>query len=249
MSSNERLMSAARTLRTSVLALLLAGTPAVAQTSGDAWETTIAPYLMGAGMNGTTGIAGQTVEIDASASDIFSNLQFGTMGIFVARKGAWGVGADAIWMALGSTLDQPPVNIDVNQGAFAFYGLRRLGPAAEVTFGVRWNVIQEEIDFKTPGIVRDQTKQWVDPLIGLNLRTTQSGRWHGGVYTEIGGFGAGSTFAWQVFPTVGINVGSRASLEFGYRWMSVDYESGEALTLFTWDVLTQGPVFGFAIRM
>jgi hypothetical protein len=68
------------------------------------------------------------------------------------------------------------------------------------------------------------------------------------VYTEIGGFGAGSTFTWQVFPTVGVDLTTRASLEFGYRWLDMDYSSGENATLFTYNVLTQGPVLGFAFR-
>jgi hypothetical protein len=68
------------------------------------------------------------------------------------------------------------------------------------------------------------------------------------VYTEIGGFGVGSTFTWQVFPTFGVNLSKNASLEFGYRWLDIDYSSGENLTLFKYDVLTQGPVLGFGFR-
>ena len=69
-----------------------------------------------------------------SASDIFDNLQFGAMGLVIARKGNWGVGGDAIWMALGANGTAPgPLGItasaDMSQGAFAFYGLRRSLPA------------------------------------------------------------------------------------------------------------------------
>ena len=166
-------------LLASGLALLLAAPatahtmPAAAQTtSDDGWKVTFAPYLMGAGMSGTTGIAGQEVTVDVSASDIFSHLQFGAMGVVAARKGKWGVLGDFIWMALGATSDQPPANIDPNQGAFSFYGARRLSPVAEVTFGMRWNVLQGKISFKGPaGTVLEKTKQWVDPIVGLNLRS------------------------------------------------------------------------------
>jgi hypothetical protein len=48
-----------------------------------------------------------------------------------------GGGADAIWMALGTTVRN--TNVDFNQGAFAFYGLRRLGSAADLTVGMRVN--------------------------------------------------------------------------------------------------------------
>ena len=66
------------------------------------------------------------------ASDIFSNLEFGAMGLVVARKSKWGFGADAIWMALGTTVRN--TDVDYNQGAFAFYGLRDLSEAADLTF-------------------------------------------------------------------------------------------------------------------
>ena len=44
---------------------------------------------------------------------------------------------------------------------------------------------------------------------------------------------------------LGANLSKRASIEFGYRWLDIDYSSGENLTLFKYDVLTQGPVLGF----
>lgn len=233
-----------------MLVMLGAGMRAAAQTPGsDTWRFTFAPYMMGAAMSGTSGIAGQQVTIDASASDIFSHLQFGAMGLFTAQKGAWGAGGDFIWMALGAVSEQPPANIDPNQGAFAFYGLRRLTPVADLTFGMRWNVLQGRIGFKGPlQKVAEETKQWVDPIVGVNLRTQGQGRLHAGFYTEIGGFGIGSKFAWQVFPTVGVDVAKRAALEFGYRWLDMNYESGADSTLFKYDVLTQGPVLGFAFK-
>ena len=58
----------------------------------------------------------------------------------------------------------------------------------------------------------------------------------------------GSDFAWQVFPTVGLDVSKRASIEFGYRWLDLNYESGEGLSFFKYDVLTQGPALGFVFK-
>jgi hypothetical protein len=43
----------------------------------------------------------------------------------------------------------------------------------------------------------------------------------------MGGFGAGSDFTWQVFPSLGLGLGNTASLESGYRWLEVDYATGE----------------------
>jgi len=237
---------------------LIAASPAAAQApAGDAWKVTITPYMLGAAMGGTAAVKGQEVTVDMSASDIFSNLQFGAMGFVAARKGDWGVAGDAIWMSLGANGTAPgplasvSASADMNQGAFAFYGIRRLSPAADLLFGARVNTLSTTLRVNSPLAVRsvDGSKTWLDPIVGVQLHTPESGkRWHAQVYTEIGGFGAGSTFTWQIFPTFGVDLTKRASLEFGYRWLDINYETGENTTLFKYDVLTQGPVMGFAFR-
>ena len=231
-----------------VVVVVVAGFPAsaTAQPADDEWNVLVAPYLMGAAMSGTTTVRGVDVDVDLSASDVFSNLQFGAMGIVVARKGNWGFGSDLIWTALGTTVRD--TNVDFNQGAFAFYGLRRLGPAADVTFGLRVNTLQGELTFKGPGVTTNQDKTWVDPIAGVTLRTPADHRAQLRLYTEVGGFGAGSDFTWQVFPTFSLRLTEMASLEFGYRWLDVDYATGEGNEEFRYDVLTQGPVLGFGFR-
>lgn len=224
----------------------VAATPAAAQPASDEWNVLVAPYLLGAAMSGTTTVRGVGVDVDLSASDIFSNLQFGAMGIVVARKSAWGFGSDLIWMALGTTVRD--TNVDFNQGAFAFYGLRQLSPAADVTFGLRVNTLQGELTFKGPDVTRSQDKTWVDPIAGVTLRTPADRRVQLRLYSEIGGFGAGSDLTWQVFPTMSLRLTEKASLEFGYRWLDLDYATGEGTEAFRYDVLTQGPVIGFGFR-
>jgi hypothetical protein len=231
-----------------VVAVCLVGwaTPAAAQPAGDEWSVFVAPYLMGAAMGGKTALRGVDVDIDASASDVFSNLQFGAMGLAVARKGHWGFGSDLIWMALGTTVRN--TNVDVNQGAFAFYGLRELGPAADVTFGLRVNTLQSTLKFKGPDVTVSQDQTWVDPIAGVTLRSPAGRRVQVRLYTEVGGFGAGSDFTWQVFPSLSLGLSDTASLELGYRWLDIDYETGERNEQFRYDVLTQGPVLGFGFR-
>ena len=238
-----------RSVRLCVIVAVVAAasvTQVSAQPAGDEWNVLVAPYLMGAAMSGTTTVRGVDVDVDLSASDVFSNLQFGAMGIAVARKGDWEFGADLIWMALGTTVRD--TNVDFNQGAFAFYGLRRLSPAADVTFGLRVNTLQGELTFKGPGITRNQDQTWVDPIAGITIRTPAKRRVQLRLYTEAGGFGAGSDFTWQVFPDLSINLTQKASLEFGYRWLDLDYATGEGNDQFRYNVLTQGPVVGFALR-
>ena len=226
--------------------LVSTAAPAFAQSAPADWEVVLSPYMMGAAMSGTTTVRGRVADVDVSASDIFSNLQFGVMGMGAARKGNWGVGGDAIYMALGTTVRE--INVDFNQGGFAFYGLRRLGAAADLTFGMRINTLSGELDFKRLGVSVEQSKAWVDPLVGLLLRTPGTHRLGFRLYTEIGGFGMGSDFTWQAFPVLMFRVTEKASLDLGYRWLDIDSAAGEGNETFAYDVLSQGPVLGMTIK-
>ena len=200
-------------------------------------------------MDGKTAVRGREVEVNVAPSEIFSNLQFGVMGAFEARKNKWAVGADAVYMALGTTIDRPPADIDFNQGAYTFTGLRQLNDKVDFVFGARWNVIQGKLGFKGPlETTVQETKQWVDPIVGLKLRQPLGGKWHFTMQGDIGGFGAGSDFAWHLFPIVGVDVGKRATLGIGYRVLSGDYETGSQNNLFRYDVITQAFVLGAAFH-
>jgi len=232
-----------------LLAALASPASAQSQSAGtgsDEWRFTLAPYFMLPWMNGTTAVRGQEVKVDVAPGDIISNLQFGIMGYFEARKSRWAFGADAVYMALGATVDKPATNVDFNQGAYTFTGLRQLNKNVDLVFGARWNVLQGKLDFKGPVLLGtfDQTKQWVNPIVGLKINQSLGGRWRFMMEGDIGGFGAGSDFAWHLFPVVGRDVGRRATLGIGYRVLSEDYKTGEGNQLFKYDVVTQAFVLG-----
>jgi len=236
---------------TFVLTLAAAGpasgqAPAADQGEAGQWQFVIEPYFMGASMSGTTGMAGQEMTIGLSASDIFENLKFGMMGTALARKGRWGLGFDGMWASLGATTPgDPAFTVDGDQGQFGFYGVRQLAQVADLTFGLRWNIISNAIrPAETPLRAVSDTVQWLDPLVGLNLHLPAGRRFRAAIYAEVGGFGLGSDFAWQVCPTVGIQASRRLGLDFGWRWLAADYESGSGASAFKWDVIQQGPVLG-----
>src|SRR5215470_11679662 len=78
--------------------------PAAAQSP---WEFTIAPYGLFPSMQGSTALGNlPPVNVDASASEIFSHLQGGFMLYFQARKGDWAFATDALYMNLGQDVHQ-----------------------------------------------------------------------------------------------------------------------------------------------
>ena len=133
----------------------------------------------------------------------------------------------------------------MNQGAFSFYGVRRLAPFADLMFGGRVNTLQGNLRFNGPNQRSvDGSKTWFDPIVGVQLRTPDTGkRWHAQA-TRRSAASALILVHVADFPTVGVKISKAASIDFGYRWLDIDYSSGDNLTLFKWDVLTQGPVIG-----
>jgi hypothetical protein len=215
----------------------------------DQWKFTMAPYLMVPWMDGTAALRGQEIKVNVAPSEIFSHLQFGAMGYFEARKSKWGIGADAVYMALGTTVDRPQANVDFNQGGYAFTAIREISSKVDFLAGARWNVLQGKFELKAPvQATVEQTKQWVDPIVGFKVKQSLGGRWQFSMQGDVGGFGAASKFAWQLLPMVGTNVGKRSTLGIGYRVLGMNYSSGSADKLFRYDVITQALVIGAAMH-
>jgi hypothetical protein len=208
---------------------------------------TLAPYLWGSSMEGTAVVRGIEAEVDLSASDIFDHLDVGLMSMFAARRGNWGFAGDVVWADLGAEDDR--AEVDQKLGLLTFQGLRRLCPFADVTFGGRWNHVEGGVELTVPPeLEAESTHDWVDPIVGVVLRTPGERRWHGTLIADVGGFGVSSDLTWQVFPSVGFDMAKWASVELGWRLLDTDYETGEGRDRFVYDLLLQGPAAGVAFK-
>jgi hypothetical protein len=83
--------------------------------------------------------------------------------------------------------------------------MSQLHENVDLLVGARWNVIQGKLSFKGPRqtLLKD-TKQWVDPVVGLRRRQNFGGRWHSTLERDSGGFSAASRSAWELFPAIGM---------------------------------------------
>lgn len=219
------------------------------ETSDEGWKFMLAPYLWGPSLDGTVVVKGLEAEADVSASAIFHHTDIAGMALFAARKGNWGIVGDVVWDELSVESEAPPADIDPTLGIFTVQGLRRLGRYADLTFGARYNYLKSKIDFEPPiGLTVEKSRDWIDPIVGVVLRTPAGHRWHANLVADVGGFGVGSELTWQVAPTVGFDMAKWASVELGYRVLSTDYETGDGADRFEYDILYQGPVLGVAFR-
>lgn len=224
------------------------------QTSGK-WNYSITPYIWFSGINGDIAVRGITASIDESFSDLASNLDFGFQFHFEAEKDNWGYFVDPTYIKLSAdeTTAAGPVSADFKEWMVEFAGthqfpLRPRGPnQLPQTFGILfggrfWNL---DGNLSVGGTSVSGSQTWVDPIIGFRYRTDLSKKWATQLRFDVGGFGVGSDFTWNVVALAGYRTSKYATLLVGYRALGVDRESGSGADFFKWDVTYSGPELGF----
>lgn len=79
-------------------------------------------------------------------------------------------------------------------------------------------------------------KSWTDPIIGARAQWNIDDKWFLAGKGDVGGFGVGSDFAWNLQATVGYQFTETISAELGYRYYQTDYsDSG-----FVYDMAQSG---------
>jgi hypothetical protein len=224
---------------------------------GDGWSFTVAPYALVPHMNGEVAIRGNPVEVDVGPGDIFKRLDFGAMLNLEMANQDWAIALDGLYMNLGETGKTPvterDAEVDMKQSAIEATVMRRAGSWAEFGIGGRLNVLKGGLfvapgEIVLPGIDVSQTKTWFDPLIVTRLTAPLEGRWRLAIRGDIGGFGIGSSFAWQIYPHVGYRFGSVFELTLGYRAIGMKYETGSDNEAFLYDMTIFGGQIGFLLH-
>lgn len=223
------------------------------------WQFLVEPYLMFPNMNGKTGIGNlPDVSVDANPGDIFSNLQMGAMLNLEASNDKWTIATDFIYMKLNQ--DVTPGNL-INSGdvtakqvAWELAGLRRVTPWLELGLGGILNSLNLGVDINvnnlgggTTNRSKELTQTWYDPMLIARIKNNQVKKFIYEFRGEIGGFGIGSDFAWQIQAYAGYRFSKLFHITGGYRVISLDYSKGEGENRFLYDMDTFGPVirFGF----
>lgn len=104
---------------------------------------------------------------------------------------------------------------------------------------------------RSRAIAKSGTLEWVDPVVGARLRHQMASGSELVLLGDIGGFGAGSEFSWQVVGTYGFDVmcfGTPFRTVFGYRALAVDYSENGRFGKNGLDVVQHGPLMGVNFR-
>ncbi len=248
--------STARALGALALAISFAGSPASAQAQSDDWEVVLAPYVLFGNLTGDAAIgpSGPTA-VDLSFGDLVKNLELGAMLHTEVWKGDWGVMADLIWMRLGDdvSLFRTVLDIEVNEVvAEALLGRRFDWPDRRVDLfaGIRYWDLGLDLELVNTPSALDLGDGWIDPVVGGRLVQDVSEDWFLSARGDIGGFGLGSTFSWNVQGGVGYDVADWFSLVAQYKALSVDFDNEKSgLDFLSYNTITHGALIGFVFRL
>ena len=247
--------SFAVSLAVAVAVTCVANPTTSAAADGD-WQYELTPYVWAAGLDGKVRIndrpsAGLAVEQDFS--DILKRLDFGLMGAFEARKDRWALLLDGVYFSVSDKggLSGPlgftslEGKAKVTQQLYAIGAAYRASEGArnvDVIGGLRYNSIKWDVDITASVPVLGGTRQfadtrdWVDPYVGVRIQQPVSDRWSLVGYADIGGFGLGSDFSWQAIGGANFAMTERSTLKLGYRHVDNDYQKSG----FTYDMASSG---------
>lgn len=230
------------------------------------WTVSLGAWFYGA--DGTVAAGGHTVDVNSDWIDIFDNLDliefaFDGRVRLATNKWRFTVGLDGATLGDSVQFREGGATADVTLDLWTAYatvgyvfagGRTDCSPCAgtwclDAYAGVRYYSVGVDIA-ATPGAIGalpgttavSRTEDWIDPIVGLHLDVTWP-KWYVVVEGDIGGFGVGSDFSWNLMGTVGYRFNCTFSVFLGWRVLDTDREDGD----FVFDVTQSGPLAGFAI--
>ncbi|MDT0553419.1 hypothetical protein [Urechidicola vernalis] len=211
----------------------------------------VEPYLMFPNMSGVNQIKRlPAVEVDANPGDIFGQLKFGGMLYFETTKNDWTLSSDFLYMHLAMGVEEGLLvqsgELVLKELLFEVSGLKRVTNWLEVGVGVRMISLKEDMELQLKvgaigQITGGLTETWFDPVVILRSNGSFNEQWFYKLRGDLGGFGIGSDFTWQIQAYVGYNFSEKFHLSLGYRNIDIDYENGADTDYFKYDMSTFGP--------
>ncbi len=224
--------------------------------SSNKYKVYVEPYLMFTSMSGTTqfGEILPPTFICIPASKVFSYLKIGGMLYAEVHNDKLAFTSDLFYANL--TQDASSKNgiisgtANLKQFLWELEGLYRLTPWLEAGVGARINNITAELNVNynapigggTTSGNGQKSNTWVDPLIVTRLKTVIHDKWLLQLRADIGGFGIGSQFAWQLQPDIFYRVSKLFQAGIGYRVISMNYNNNKSGSdYFSYDMEEYGP--------
>lgn len=235
-------------------------------TPEDEWYFSAAPYIWFAGMDGELTVRGLDADIDVGFDDILDVLKLGAIGHFEAKKNQWSLMADLVFLSIEDDADTPGRLVSKIEAGMDTW-IVELGAAYDfpakpfaknpnrmrsfsLLGGLRYTSLEMKLDFDSFLSISDieRHRDWVDPYVGFRGNIRWSEKWTSSFRADVGGFGVGSDFVYQLRFNQILKLNEKTDFVFGYRHLDYDYEDGSGRNQFRFDASMSGPLVGLNFR-
>lgn len=198
-------------------------------------------------------MGGVPAPLDADLDEFEGGVDFRAAG----RIGTWGILLDFLYLSVGSAgtaapgipvsseIDLLAVDLAVSYRVVEQGLHEELHGALDAYLGAR--IVSLDLSAAAGTGAADGGDEWVDPILGAELRLVEREKWELTVRGDVGGFGIGSDLTWSALLAMRYRFTPNFSLALGYRWLDIDYESGGGAGRVALDALFQGPFLEFAL--
>lgn len=244
--------------------------PAVLR-GGEDWDFDLTIYgFLPVSVTGTSTIAGQSANLDLGASDVLDMAEFALSGRFEAWRGDFGLILDANYAELAADRSVaigpgPGLRFDVNSrqqwlGLLAGWRvvsgtLAGSGSGNNYSFdlqgGARYNALRQTFAVSANNTITfGGDEKWWEPVIAGRGTWQLSDRWNTDFMFDAGGFGAGGNkLAWSATLGFRYEAWHSGTIDFGWRYYSIDFATDRADGRFAYDVTQTGPFFGVTFNL
>ena len=232
--------------------ILMPGQSYAQDESAHKWHYLGELYMMFPNMKGETTVRNlPEAEVDAGVGDILGHLKIGAMLYLEATNDDWSISTDLIYMNLGQDVKPGVIissgDLTMKQLAWELAGFKRITPWLDAGLGGRLVSLNVALDLETINEPRsgEASKTWCDPIIIVRSNHVIKEKWLAQLRADVGGFGIGSDFTWQLQANVGYRFSELFQTTIGYRYIGIDYDKGEGVDRFLYDIDT----YGWVVRL
>jgi hypothetical protein len=223
-----------------LLFLLISEAGAQYNYRNDRLRLEITPYVWMTTMNGDLTVNGESRKINFTFKNFFTYSNLGLSGHIELKKSGWALMGD--WVYVDLVKDQANTELTLTEISLA----RRVSNLIEIIAGGRY--FKAETEFRNDG---DQTnrgeQKWIDPIVGARLTWYMDRHFVFTFRADVGGFGLGSEFSWNVLGGIGYSL-SNITFLAAYRICYARDKNGSGDHLFAYDMTTSGPGLAMIIH-
>jgi len=193
----------------------------------------VTPYVWMTTMNGDLTVNGESRKVNFTFEEFFKFSNLGLNGRVELKKYPWTVLFDYNYVDL--LIDQTYTELVLWEIGFGWH----FSKGFEMIVGGRY--FKTEIEYRENSQTINQGKQsWFDPFIGGRTSWDLTRNLVFTARADIGGFGVGSDFEWNILAGVGYRLSNITFTGF-YRIWYANYENGSGEDLFVYDMTISGP--------